>query len=599
MEKHAKGEKANVVDIGTGSGLLSLLAAQAGADSVTAVEVFTPMAEVAEQIFKKNGYGEKIELLKSRSTDCQAQPTTSKGNIVVAEVFDTELIGEGALRTFKEAHGTLVEPNSRVIPQSARIWIMPVESAELQKFNRTPSKILKSPFEDCSGSPAVFDIQVSEVQESLKEFRRVGDPQIVFSFNFEDPESIVYNGSRTVEFSSKIDGSMDAVVMWWDLNMDGGSDNFISMAPNWIDKESPWRDHWMQAVYFLPKPISVKRDQPAALFCSHDEFSLWFCHIETPERPICTCQMHVICPRTAMYRLNDLEERRMDIIEKIYQVSSGKSVICVGEGTLFGLYAAKTAKHVKIVDANAHFRRILLEYKRVNGISNVDVCSSVEELDKDFELDILLGEPFLLSSLLPSDNFSFFNIVRKLRHKYQRNFEYFPKSMKLYAMPVRFQDLWKTVAPFETVQGFDLSIYNKVYQKAKQAADEAIDAQPLWEYPSIVTGEPVEVFKVQTEMVLTYTPSKRTMSSSQTVTIRPSAEGTNAIVFWAEVQFDDSLVMTSTTADQTPMSTPKWHRGHRQGVHFLPNPLRSKEIHIDISCRENNDFVPSFEFCYR
>lgn len=27
----------------------------------------------------------------------------------MAEVFDTELIGEGALRTFKEAHDTLVK----------------------------------------------------------------------------------------------------------------------------------------------------------------------------------------------------------------------------------------------------------------------------------------------------------------------------------------------------------------------------------------------------------------------------------------------------------------------------------------------------------
>ncbi len=31
-----------------------------------------------------------------------------KGNVCVAEVFDTELIGEGALRTFKEAAGTLL-----------------------------------------------------------------------------------------------------------------------------------------------------------------------------------------------------------------------------------------------------------------------------------------------------------------------------------------------------------------------------------------------------------------------------------------------------------------------------------------------------------
>lgn len=35
----------------------------------------------------------------------------NKGNIIVAEVFDTELIGEGALRTFKEAHGSLVKVN--------------------------------------------------------------------------------------------------------------------------------------------------------------------------------------------------------------------------------------------------------------------------------------------------------------------------------------------------------------------------------------------------------------------------------------------------------------------------------------------------------
>lgn len=35
--------------------------------------------------------------------------TNDKGNLIVAEVFDTELIGEGALRTFKEAHQTLAK----------------------------------------------------------------------------------------------------------------------------------------------------------------------------------------------------------------------------------------------------------------------------------------------------------------------------------------------------------------------------------------------------------------------------------------------------------------------------------------------------------
>lgn len=38
-----------------------------------------------------------------------AVSTIEKGDVVVAEVFDTELIGEGALRTFKEAHQKLVK----------------------------------------------------------------------------------------------------------------------------------------------------------------------------------------------------------------------------------------------------------------------------------------------------------------------------------------------------------------------------------------------------------------------------------------------------------------------------------------------------------
>lgn len=38
--KHEAGEEANVLDIGTGTGLLSMMAAKCGADSITACEVF-------------------------------------------------------------------------------------------------------------------------------------------------------------------------------------------------------------------------------------------------------------------------------------------------------------------------------------------------------------------------------------------------------------------------------------------------------------------------------------------------------------------------------------------------------------------------------
>jgi len=45
------------------------MAAEAGADKVTAVEVFEPMAKMAGEILKDSAYSEKIELISSRSTD--------------------------------------------------------------------------------------------------------------------------------------------------------------------------------------------------------------------------------------------------------------------------------------------------------------------------------------------------------------------------------------------------------------------------------------------------------------------------------------------------------------------------------------------------
>ena len=44
--------KVHVLDIGTGTGLLSMMAATEGVDSITACEEFLPMAACAEKVIK-------------------------------------------------------------------------------------------------------------------------------------------------------------------------------------------------------------------------------------------------------------------------------------------------------------------------------------------------------------------------------------------------------------------------------------------------------------------------------------------------------------------------------------------------------------------
>jgi tRNA G37 N-methylase Trm5 len=58
-----------VLEIGTGSGLLAMLAARAGPEHVYAVEANGNMAELAEQLIKSNGLDSKITVINALSTE--------------------------------------------------------------------------------------------------------------------------------------------------------------------------------------------------------------------------------------------------------------------------------------------------------------------------------------------------------------------------------------------------------------------------------------------------------------------------------------------------------------------------------------------------
>lgn len=133
---HERNLPANVLDIGTGTGLLSMMAVRCGADSVIACEAFRPMADCAEQIIERNGMADRIKIIKKRSTDIREEDLPQRANILVTEVFDTELIGEGAIETFNHAHWHLLENDCIIVPDSATIFVQVVESPLAWAFNQ-------------------------------------------------------------------------------------------------------------------------------------------------------------------------------------------------------------------------------------------------------------------------------------------------------------------------------------------------------------------------------------------------------------------------------------------------------------------------------
>jgi arginine Nomega-methyltransferase len=98
-----------VLDIGSGTGLLALLAAQAGASAVISCEAEPRIAEVARQIIDVNGYSDRITVVDGISTDFRVGvELPARADVLVTEIFDCALLGEDALPAFEHARRDLL-----------------------------------------------------------------------------------------------------------------------------------------------------------------------------------------------------------------------------------------------------------------------------------------------------------------------------------------------------------------------------------------------------------------------------------------------------------------------------------------------------------
>jgi precorrin-6B methylase 2 len=111
-----------VVDLGTGSGVLAVAAAQAGAKHVYAIEV-RPIADVAARLFQASGLSDRITLIRGTSTEIELP---ERADVLVSEMIGNEPLGERILETTCDAVARLLKPGARLIPSALRIYATPV-----------------------------------------------------------------------------------------------------------------------------------------------------------------------------------------------------------------------------------------------------------------------------------------------------------------------------------------------------------------------------------------------------------------------------------------------------------------------------------------
>lgn len=112
-----------VIDIGCGTGILSLLAAKHGAKKVYAIDSNSTCCRYTEELAKENNFAKIIEVHNCKSTDFNI---VEKADVIISELIGYHPFDEHIVSIFQDAQKRLLKPRGQLIPQQLDLHITPI-----------------------------------------------------------------------------------------------------------------------------------------------------------------------------------------------------------------------------------------------------------------------------------------------------------------------------------------------------------------------------------------------------------------------------------------------------------------------------------------
>lgn len=248
-----------VLDIGTGAGLLALMAARAGAANVTTCETIPLIAERAREIVVRNGFRGRITVVAKKSTLLDLPgDMVRRADVLITETFASGLITEGVLRAVEHAHEYLLTPNAAVIPRAASVmgYLAGGSTLEAMIFADNVAGFDLSPFNEFG--PPMLPANLDHVPHAL-----LSQDAELMRFDFRQKEFPA--GELRLGLRATADGICAGIVQWIRLELDAATtyENRPSMR-------SEFAGHWSHIIHRFPKPLRVNAGDVLPILFRHD-----------------------------------------------------------------------------------------------------------------------------------------------------------------------------------------------------------------------------------------------------------------------------------------------------------------------------------------
>ncbi|SPJ22674.1 50S ribosomal protein L11 methyltransferase [Palleronia abyssalis] len=250
-----------VLDIGCGAGLTAMLAARAGAKHVYTCEQQPLIAQAASRVIEENGLADRITVIPKMSHDLVVGVDLPEPvDVVISEIVDTMLLGEGALATLSHAMRDLAKPDARAIPERGKLMAQVVESDPLMDLWRPRAA---EGFDLSAFHHFATVAQITPNDYAACELAPLGPAEELFEFDFTKPDLTPGHAIRHLGCTAA--GTIHAVSVYFQMDLAPGIELTNDLTSD---------GHWGRTAFLLDQPVPVGQGDTLTITAQHDTSQL-------------------------------------------------------------------------------------------------------------------------------------------------------------------------------------------------------------------------------------------------------------------------------------------------------------------------------------